>query len=191
MGIRRTPAMVAALVALCSMSTLMVSTPVRAGATAPEAVSVAYQVDTAHDGDQPNETLPPSPVEKWSHVFGNSVSYPLIVGDRVYVTVSGDAEGAYGSELYALDASDGNVLWGPIQLGGTDYRAGIAYDNGLVFAINFSGQLTAFEAATGYENWGDCASCSVVIHLASDGERRGGLCRWCRHRRHAVCRGRD
>jgi outer membrane protein assembly factor BamB len=146
--------MVAALAALCSMSTLTVSTPVRAGATAPEAVSVAYQVDTAHDGDQPNETLPPSPVEKWSHVFGNSVSYPLIVGDRVYVTVSGDAEGAYGSELYALDASDGNVLWGPIQLGGTYYRAGIAYDNGLVFAINFSGQLTAFEATTGYEKWG-------------------------------------
>ena len=153
LGIRRTVAILTVPVLIGSMTTLMVATPVMVGAASPEAASVAYQVDAAHDGDQPNEILPTSPVVKWSHNFGNSVSYPLIVDNQVFVTVSGDGEGGYGSELYALDASSGDGLWGPIELGGTDDRAGIAYDNGFVFAINYSGQLTAFEAATGDEEW--------------------------------------
>ncbi len=114
---------------------------------------MAYQVDATHDGDQPNETLPTDLVAKWSDNFGNSVSYPLVVDNRVFVTVSGDGEGGYGSELYALDASDGDVLWGPIELGGTYWRAGIAYDNGRVFAVNSGGHLAAFDAATGDEDW--------------------------------------
>ncbi len=152
-ALRPAAACLASFVLLCGALMLTAAKPTSAGATTSEAVSVAYQMDATHDGDQPNETLPTSPVEKWSDDFGGSVSYPLIVGDRVFVTVSGNGQGGYGSELYALDASNGDSLWGPIELGGTYFRAGIAYDNGLVFAVNSDGQLTAFAAATGYEDW--------------------------------------
>jgi outer membrane protein assembly factor BamB len=153
--IRRTVGISAALVllvALISISVSMVTKPITA-ATTPEAVAVAYQMDSTHDGNQPNETLPTTPVEKWSHAFGNMVSYPLIVGDRVFVTVAGNGAGGRGSEIYALDASDGNLLWGPIELGGYYSNAGPTYDNGLVFAVNDGGDLMAFEAATGRKAW--------------------------------------
>ena len=156
-GIRRTSPILVALVLLCSVASLNAATPVMASAsppsaTLPEAVSVAYQLDAAHDGDQPNETLPIAPTKEWSDTFGSSVSYPLIVGGRVFVTTFGYGEGTAGSELYALDASNGNVIWGPIELGSAS--AGITYNNGLVFAINFGGDLTAFDAATGTVDWG-------------------------------------
>ncbi len=151
-GFRPIAVCAATFVLLCGVLIFTAVTPTPAGAAAPEAVSVVYQMNATHDGDQPNGTLA-SPVEKWSDAFGGSVSYPLIVGDRVFVTVSGNGQGGYGSQLYALDASNGKTLWGPIELGGTYMRAGIAYDNGLVFAVNYGGQLTAFAAATGYEVW--------------------------------------
>ena len=50
-----------------------------------------------------------------------------------------------------FDASDGNLLWGPVNLQGPG--EGIAYDNGLVSNIDFSGTLTAYDAATGVLQW--------------------------------------
>ena len=39
---------------------------------------MAYQVDPAHDGDQPNESLPNDIVEKWSENFPGAVSFHLL-----------------------------------------------------------------------------------------------------------------
>jgi outer membrane protein assembly factor BamB len=156
---RRTIAIFAVFfVLLLSMTSLRATPTSASAATTPEAVSVAYQIDAAHDGDQPNETLT-SPTEKWSVTFGSLVSYPLIVGGRVFVTVAEPGQNGDGpnfTELYALNASNGSVAWGPIQLGSIradSTFSAIAYDDGRVFAVNEAGQVTAFEAATGYQDW--------------------------------------
>ena len=150
-GVHRLLALAGALVLLAGTLTLLVETPsAKAGANTPEAVSVAYQVDPAHDGDQPNESLPNDIVEKWSENFPGPVSYPLIVGDRVFVTAANGGSAGY-SGLYAFDASDGDPLWGPINLQGIS--EGIAYDDGLVFNIDWSGTLTAYDAETGVLQW--------------------------------------
>jgi outer membrane protein assembly factor BamB len=150
-GVHRLFAVVGDLILLVGTLTLLVETPsAKAGAGTPEAVSVAYQVDPVHDGDQPNESLPNDIVQKWSENFPDAVSYPLIVGDRVFVTASNGGGTGY-SGLYAYDASDGQLLWGPVDLQGTS--EGIAYDEGLVFNIDWSGTLTAYDAATGVLQW--------------------------------------
>jgi outer membrane protein assembly factor BamB len=150
-GMHRALAVAGALVLLVGTLTLLVEkTPsAKAGADTPEAVSVAYQVDPAHDGDQPNESLPNDIAEKWSENLPGAVSYPLIVGDRVFVTASNSNTG--NSSLYGFDASDGQLLWGPVDLQGIG--EGIAYDDGLVFNIDFSGTLTAYDAVTGVLQW--------------------------------------
>jgi outer membrane protein assembly factor BamB len=127
-----------------------------AAANSPEAVSTAFQMDATHDGDQPNETLT-APTKEWTHAFTGVVSYPLIVGGRIFVTVANpvdsNGDGVYGSSLWALSASNGSVLWGPIALGGTYDFSGATYDNGRVFAINEDGDLWAFDAASGHQYW--------------------------------------
>src|SRR5207237_4327777 len=49
--------------------------------------------------------------------------------------------------------STGATVWGPVDLGGIYSFSGIAYDNGLVFAVNFDGVLQSFDAQIGMRNW--------------------------------------
>jgi len=157
---------------------VVAGSPVRAvpqQAAAPEAQDVAYQIDPAHDGNQPNETVPSSAVQEWNHYFGAAVSYPLIVGDRVFVTVSntpGDCPEHcqnYGSQLYALDASNGNILWGPVAIGAVaSYYSSLAYDNGQVF-VTSSTDIAAFNATTGSEDWSNPGGEPMGPPTASDG----------------------
>jgi hypothetical protein len=83
-------------------------------------------------------------------------------------------------------ASDGNVLWGPIELGGTSTKASIAYDNGLIFSINYDGQLTAFEAVTG-DKVADHDRDAVSVQLTCDCERRSRLLWRFWLNRYALC----
>lgn len=122
------------------------------GTTSAEATS--YYVDPQHDGAMRfNTIVPPSafPLSPaWSVTLGGQVSYPLIAGGRVFVTVSqpqGD------SNLYALGAADGAVAWGPVPLSG---RASAAYDHGRLIVLSKPGghaRLNAFDAVTGTPSW--------------------------------------
>jgi outer membrane protein assembly factor BamB len=129
-----------------------------ARASSPEAVSVAFDVNAAHDGDQPNQSFS-SPVEKWSVDFGNMVGYPVIVGGRVFVTVAipgQNGDGPNYDEVYALNASNGSVAWGPVQIGterGGSASAYLAYDNGRVFVVDGNGLMLALDPATGQQEW--------------------------------------
>jgi outer membrane protein assembly factor BamB len=90
-------------------------------------------------------------VKRWSVGLGGGISYPLIVGNQVFVTVADS--GSYGSRLYALNANTGAVNWGPVELGGTYYWSGLTYDNGRIFTVNWSGMMNAFDANTGALQW--------------------------------------
>jgi outer membrane protein assembly factor BamB len=116
--------------------------------------AIAYQINSAHSGyatfGQPL-TFPSSAA--WSIKLGGAVSYPVIVGGRVFVMTAGSGTGGYGTQLYALDLATGTAVWGPIAIPGTYYWAGHTYDNGKIFVVNFDGLLQSFDAASGTAGW--------------------------------------
>ena len=70
-----------------------------------------YQIDETHTGSINSAGLTPPLRPKWSRNFGQNLSYPLIANGKVYVTVRNAPAFGFGTELYALNASDGATLW--------------------------------------------------------------------------------
>ncbi|UQA63308.1 PQQ-binding-like beta-propeller repeat protein [Polyangium aurulentum] len=114
--------------------------------------AVTYQINPFHDGSQIGNPLPLPLTKKWSVNLGGQISYPLIAGGRVFVTVGKQPN--YGTKLHALDEHTGAPLWGPLTISGTYFFSGAAYDAGKVYVVNFDGVLRAFDAATGTFLWG-------------------------------------
>jgi outer membrane protein assembly factor BamB len=130
------------------------STPASADPTpanAPAGSATAYQQDSLHDGNAPDDL--PMPLGKlWSRDLGGQVSYPLMVRGRAFVTTSHpNVRG--GAELWALNARTGATLWGPIDLGGGSTFSGITADDVNVYALNHDGVLRAVDEATGTTAW--------------------------------------
>lgn len=122
-----------------------------AAVTAPAGTAAtAYQLNAGHTGATP-DAFWSGAIKRWSVNLGASISYPLIVGNRVFVT-AGDNSSA-GSRLYALDADTGTVVWGPVEVGGGTPWSGLAYDAGRVFTVNEYGTMEAFDATTGGQQW--------------------------------------
>ncbi len=100
--------------------------------------------------------LAPTAALRWTRDLHGLVSYPLIVGGRVFVTVGNATPanpGAYGSKLYALDARNGATLWGPIALAGPYDFSATAYDNGRIYVVSDEDRVRAFDAVTGGLVW--------------------------------------
>ncbi len=119
----------------------------------PLSQSVAYQNDYAHSGFVTFGTpltFPANPT--WSVTLPGAVSYPLIVGGKVFVTTA-DSSTGYVVHLYALDEQTGNVAWGPVAIPATVSWSGLAYDHGKIFVVTFDGLLKSFDAATGNAGW--------------------------------------
>jgi len=79
------------------------------------------------------------------------VSYPLISGGAVFVTVA-DSGSNRGTRLYALDQSTGATLWSK-PTADTYWWSTAAFDAGQVFVVNSAGLLDAFAASTGQLDW--------------------------------------
>jgi outer membrane protein assembly factor BamB len=119
--------------------------------TPPLSQSVAYQIDYAHSGRAvfgTPLTFPASPT--WSVTLDGAASYPLIAGNKVFVTT---ARTSGGSSLYALDQQTGTVVWGPIAISTSRRWATPAYDHGKVFVVDADGILKSFDAVTGQVGW--------------------------------------
>lgn len=127
------------------------STPPGGSVTLSLDPAVAYRINATHTGSQAGRLTSRRLGQRWSRELGGPVSYPLIVGGKVYVTVGN--VGSYGSALVALDERTGRTVWGPIALGGTYGFSAAAYDQGMVFVVNFNGLVRAFDAASGAARW--------------------------------------
>lgn len=92
--------------------------------------------------------------QRWSVDLGGTVSFPIIVGNRVFAT-GGDPI----SQLVALDAQSGAILWSQSVPQGDHWWAGLSYDNGMLFVLPpqsppyTDGVLFAFSATDGHEIW--------------------------------------
>ena len=103
---------IVALLSTLSMSTAPMSTTAWA-ATGTTDQAVAYELNVGHSGALSNDTLTPALVQAWTRNLGGSVSYPLIAGGRVFVTVGNPSSGStpnYGSTIYAIDETRNHAL---------------------------------------------------------------------------------
>lgn len=118
----------------------------------PSVDATAWQINPQHNGAVhfasiiAPTSLPTSP--SWTAQLDGTAGYPLIAGGRAFVTVA-RTNGA-GSELVALSAATGAVVWGPIAIAGS---ASATYDNGRVIVMSSSGVMTGFDATTGNQLW--------------------------------------
>src|SRR5262249_49079791 len=76
--------------------------------------AVSHQIDVTHSGSQPQDTLTPPLTQMWARDLGAPVSYPLIVGGRVFVAAQ--PPWPVPGQLYAFDRVTGSMLWGPVSL---------------------------------------------------------------------------
>ncbi len=99
-------------------------------------------------------SMSPPLSQKWSVNLGSTVSYPIVVGSRIFVVTGGTT-----STLYALDAQTGSVLWTQPSPAGYGGWAGATYDNGMLFVVSYqtpgfvSGAMFAFSAIDGHQIW--------------------------------------
>lgn len=130
-----------------------VSVTVGAAPSLPPAT--AYRVNEAHDGvvvTSNGAQFPPLSAPTWTRDLGAPVSYPLIADGMVFIATA-NPDGSYGNQLYALDASTGATIWGPVAIAGTYFGSGLTYENGRVFLLMFDGGLHAFNASNGGVLW--------------------------------------
>jgi outer membrane protein assembly factor BamB len=120
-------------------------------ATPPE--STAYQITVDHSGvTRSGGALALQTTPLWKVSLPGAISYPLIAGGGVFVTVA-KPNTQNGTLLYALDAKTGATLWGPVDLGGDTLWSALAYDAGKVFALNWDSTLSSYDAVSGAPGW--------------------------------------
>jgi outer membrane protein assembly factor BamB len=117
--------------------------------------ATAYRITEGHTGvltTSNGVSHPSNSAPAWTVDLGAPVSYPLIAGGMVFVTTA-NPDQSYGNKLYALNASTGATVWGPIAVPGVYFGSGLTYDNGRVFVLMFDGGVYAFDALTGAALW--------------------------------------
>ncbi len=142
---------------LCSHGTATASADisVTVGAAPVSPPATAYRISERHDGVLTTSngiSFPANSAPTWTVDLGAPVSYPLIAGGLVFVAVANTNE-AYGNRLYALNATTGAIVWGPIAIAGVYFGSGLTYDNGRVFVLMFDGGIHAFNASNGAALW--------------------------------------
>lgn len=132
------------------MTVLLCTSITHAQITSDQALN--YQINATHTGYVGAPGVAPPFKQKWSVNFGQEMSYPIIAGGKVFVTVR-NSPATYGTKVYAIDGATGAIAWGPVDLGGTYYWSALCYENGRLFALNSNGLLRAFDGASGNLVW--------------------------------------
>ena len=149
---RRALAAVGTLALVTSLGGLGVLTPSPAGASTANDpfASVAYQENAAHDGHYADPMFGDKLERTWSVDLGGQIGYPVIAHGIVYTSVAETGE----VDVEARSLRTGAVIWGPKALPSGNYgEAGLAYDRGQLFALDYNGLLYAYDAASGARNW--------------------------------------
>lgn len=138
-----------ATVVIVALSTA--PTPARADIAYEAARS--YQANARHTGYSP--VTVEAPLRRLWHRkdLGSAVSYPIVVGNRVYAIVSDSRNGRnFRARLMAFSARRGRTVWSQLITEGTSW-ASLAYSSGRLFVAERLGGLTAFDARSGGRLW--------------------------------------
>jgi len=115
--------------------------------------AVTYLIDPAHTGAQMAEgILPPFALEVALRYEG-AVSYPLIVGTRIFFTAD---DATYGiPTVHAIERGQLEEAWQVTPFRADEFAtpAHLAYDRGLVFVADWNGHVAALDARSGAMVW--------------------------------------
>jgi outer membrane protein assembly factor BamB len=116
----------------------------------PSATSATtFRIDAARTGRSLGEGLAAPLRESWRARLPGEVSYPVIVGDGVYVTV--EAGAAYS--VHAFDRRTGDQRW-EADLGRPSRGfAGATHHGDTLIVLDGDGNLRGFDEVTGQERW--------------------------------------
>lgn len=120
--------------------------------------STSFAIDPAHDNAQLADTVASPLTPAWTATFTGPVSYAVVAGGLAIV-----AAGTAPSTVTALDVRTGAVVWGPLVFGD---RVLLAYDGGLVFALDLRARLSALDVATGQRRWLAELGTGIALDLA-------------------------
>ncbi|HLW35770.1 MAG TPA: PQQ-binding-like beta-propeller repeat protein, partial [Chthoniobacterales bacterium] len=115
-------------------------------------LSVTFQNNILHDGNDASSPLVPPLTLKWQYDFTSDgyswTSYPLIANGLIIVT----AEGNSGRAVVTFNETTGQKIWSASISSSFPFVAA-AYDSGKVFVVNYDGLLQSFDALTGIPGW--------------------------------------
>jgi outer membrane protein assembly factor BamB len=113
--------------------------------------AVTYQQNASHDGLSESGGLEPPLAVAWTRSLPGRLSYPVMVGDRVFVTQDALDPEVRDSALYAFDRRTGATLW-TRRLGTRNSNP--VYGDGRLYIATDDGFYGAFDPATGATLWG-------------------------------------
>lgn len=131
------------------------------GHVRPPATATAYHVNPAHTGFSAARITPPLH-RRWVRDLGGGVSYPLIAGAKVFVSVVSDT-GAWS--VQALGSRTGATLWSRPFSGYV--VVGTALEGDTLFVLASNGLLTALGTDSGHVRWRTELSRPVAYAFAS------------------------
>ena len=102
-----------------------------------------FHQNLAHTGKS-EYTAPKTNQTLWKINTGSQVGSPVVVGGLIYV-------GSYDRKIYALDASNGDLVWN-FTTGGPVYSSA-AVDDGIVYIGSRDHNIYALDALTGNMIW--------------------------------------
>src|SRR5207244_3569280 len=158
-----------ALVASTATPRLAFAAARSASATSADEV-VSLQQNSAHTGSATGDALAPPLVQKWAidAGSGNTISYPLIAGGRIFVTTMSTTGGA--SSLRAFNATDGSSAWPSVTLNGWVTAAyDVVNGQGVIFTRSVDNTVKAFNAATGALLWSVTTYNGTASPVAANG----------------------
>lgn len=119
----------------------------------PVDAATTYQGNVFHDGANPITDMAMPLAEAWRHDFDGLLGYPLLVDGRVF-TVSTKPDGSlHGVVLHALDVDSGEILWGPVTVGGFGRNRTLAADDQRLYTVDGDGFVLALDQVTGAIIW--------------------------------------
>ncbi|MEU6731826.1 PQQ-binding-like beta-propeller repeat protein [Streptomyces physcomitrii] len=148
--------------AVAALATAVTASP-QAAAPAPGSAATAaelqdatlgYRATARGDSAVPGATAAAPYKKLWARDFGQVVSAPVAVGNRVFAVVNADPgdEGGPRMELVGLDAATGKDLW-PQKFLTFRPNATVTYGGGLLYTQTSDAEVTAFDPATGKQRW--------------------------------------
>ena len=97
-----------------------------------------------------------------------AASFPVIGDGKVFEATPVGPE-TYGGYLYALNASTGAIVWGPVHLTSVYFAMSVTYGGGVVYVAAPDGTVVAYSADTGRELWSQATSSGPGNPIYYDG----------------------
>lgn len=147
--------------------------PLVRGKRVARSIATQFHMNSAHDLALAGRTPAPPLSVRWSRTFENHVSYPIVVGNRLFVTTKGTQESP--ARLHGHSLRTGARLWKPRGISRKGYDCSFyghpVFSRRTLVIVDACGVIWAYSPRVGRMLWGRVLPHSVggAIALYFDG----------------------